>query len=92
MTGTKWTVGWHDRFHGHGDYGVIDESETLIAKVETGLREDATLLAAAPELLAACEAITEAQIADGQTQYEAQVTQALVVVEAAIAKAKSLDL
>ena len=50
-----WAVGWHDRGHGHGDYAVMTESDIVIAKVETGLIDDALVLAAAPNLLEACK-------------------------------------
>lgn len=48
-------VGWHDRGNGHGDYGVIDASGNLIAKVETGRYDHAALFAAAPKLLEGCK-------------------------------------
>ncbi len=50
-----WRVGFNDRGHGHGDYGVIDESGKLIAEIKTGLFEDASLMASSPELLAFAE-------------------------------------
>lgn len=55
-TGKEWKVGWHDRGHGRGDYGVIDEAEQLIAKIVTGLHVDADFIALArtamPRLIA----------------------------------------
>ena len=47
-----WHVGFHDRGHGHGDYSIINGVGKLVAKVVTGLLQDANLLAAAPNLLA----------------------------------------
>lgn len=55
----KWSVGFHDRGMGRGDFAVINDEGTVIAKVETGMLEDADLLAAAPALLAACEALVD---------------------------------
>jgi hypothetical protein len=46
----SWYVGWHDRGHGHGDYAILDEEKQVVAKIESGLGEDAFLMAAAPEL------------------------------------------
>lgn len=54
-----WHVGFHDRGHGHGDYGVINGTGKLIAKVVTGLLQDADLLAAAPNLLAFAKSFLE---------------------------------
>lgn len=50
MSKRQWKVGWHDRGMGHGDYGIITETGDLVAKVTTGMAEDAHLLAAAPDL------------------------------------------
>ncbi len=49
---------------------------------------NATLIAAAPELLQACKAMIDAQGADGHTQWEAQMTQALDQIENAVKKAE----
>ena len=46
----SWEVAWKDRGMGHGDYGIIDDKENLIAEIKTGMGEDAFLMAAAPEL------------------------------------------
>ena len=36
----KWALGWNDRGHGHGDYGVINKSEDLvIGKIPLELAE-----------------------------------------------------
>lgn len=51
----KFAVGWSDRGHGHGDYGVLDEEGALIAKVVSGLGEHARLFAASPSLLEGCK-------------------------------------
>ena len=50
MTEKVWTVGWKDRGMGHGDYAVLDEDGAVVAEVNTGLYEDAILLAMAPQL------------------------------------------
>ena len=49
------SVGWHDRGNGHGDYGIIANDKTLIAKVETGLYIDAALMSNAYDLYKMCE-------------------------------------
>ena len=51
----KFSVGWRDRGHGHGDYGVLDENEVLIAEVVSGMGEHARLFAASPSLLEGCK-------------------------------------
>lgn len=48
------TVGWNDRGLGRGDYGVIDASGKLIAKIETGMYDHAILFATSPKLLEGC--------------------------------------
>lgn len=67
----SWAVAWHDRGHGHGDYAVITESGTLIAKVEDGpkVEENAYKLAAAPApaLLAACKLVMDSPRGKGLT-------------------------
>lgn len=79
-----WRVGWHDRGHGHGDYGVIGgEDEQLIAKVVTGLRVDADILATALELLAACKAVLEYENYDDDYPEE--------LLKAVIAKAEGKE-
>lgn len=55
MNDMKFVVGWRDRGHGHGDYGVLDEDGTLIAKVVSGMEKHARLLAASPRLLEGCK-------------------------------------
>lgn len=47
-----WHVGFHDRGHGHVDYGIVNGVGKLIAKIVTGLFEDAILIANTPNLLA----------------------------------------
>ena len=59
----KFHVGFHDRGHGHGDYAVLNEKDEVIAKVETGMLDDAHLLSASPSLLEGCKkALTCASI------------------------------
>ncbi|KKM98620.1 hypothetical protein LCGC14_1156030 [marine sediment metagenome] len=31
------SIGWQDRGHDHGDYGILDDNGNLIAKIVTGL-------------------------------------------------------
>lgn len=67
-TKKTWSVGWLDRGMGHGSFGVIDDSGNLIAKVVTGLEEDALILAAGPKLLAACQDVVS-QLRDHRTEH-----------------------
>ena len=56
FTRIPWDPAFRDRGLGHGDYVVLGSDGTIIAEVVTGMRVDAFLIAAAPALLAACEA------------------------------------
>lgn len=89
-----WTAGWGDRGHGNGDYIVLSPDDSVvIAKIETELRADAILIAAAPDLLAACEAMLpdfeyRGSFLGGTTPARSQHNEIATLVRAAIAKAK----
>ncbi len=55
MSTHKFSVGWRDRGHGHGDYVVLDENGVLIAEVVSGMGEHARLFAASLSLLEGCK-------------------------------------
>lgn len=48
-------VGWHDRGHSHGDYGILNTEGELIAKVVSGRQDHAFVLAASALLLEGCK-------------------------------------
>lgn len=50
----KFSVGWRDRGHGHGDYAVLEDG-VLIAEVVSGKGEHARLFAASASLLEGCK-------------------------------------
>ncbi len=52
--GGPFSVGWRERGHGHGDYGVLDSDGVLIAEVVSGRKDHVFVLAASAMLLEGC--------------------------------------
>ena len=91
-TTLPWSVGWHDRGHGLGDYGILDNSGNLIAKIVTGQGEHAELIVrcvnAHGNLLEACRGYLRIYC-DSDMRPEDECAELYSRVKAAIAEAET---
>ena len=93
ITKGKWTVGFKDRGHGHGDFAVLaNDGDIIIAELPLSLetQANAKLIAASKDLLEACKKTVRANQTKHGTHYghaTPDYRELMLSVEEAIAKA-----